>query len=173
MEVAAIRPWLSPNLDRREGSAEDPRRRDPRASSRRRGSSRAADRRWQGRVDVVASYDVAVRSASTSYSIPSVVVLRQYERRDFKAPKFSKRLLMLRDNFRCQCVCRADMPQTGRDAAAAAAWIFRRDIPWRRVAAAATWIVRGGRVVDVRWGLASRGSNVAPRNIHAAPAAVP
>jgi len=57
---------------------------------------------WQGRVDVVASYDVAVRSASTSYSIPSVVVLRQYERRDFKAPKFSKRLLMLRDNFRCQ-----------------------------------------------------------------------
>merc|ERR1719181_2426377 len=57
---------------------------------------------WQGRVDVVATYNIEVRSASESFKIPSVVVLRQYEQRDLKKPKFSKRLLMLRDGNRCQ-----------------------------------------------------------------------
>ena len=36
---------------------------------------------WQERVHVVSSYDVRVRSASASFAIPSVVVLRNYEKR--------------------------------------------------------------------------------------------
>ena len=65
---------------------------------------------WQERVHVVSSYDVRVRSASASFAIPSVVVLRNYEKRGAeKAPKFSKRLMMLRDGYRCQ-YCKDSFP---------------------------------------------------------------
>lgn len=65
---------------------------------------------WQERVHVVSSYDVRVHSASASFAIPSVVVLRNYERRGTdKAPKFSKRLMMLRDNYCCQ-YCKGAFP---------------------------------------------------------------
>ncbi len=65
---------------------------------------------WQERVTVVSSYDVRVRSASASFAIPSVVVLRNYEKRGAeKAPKFSKRLMMLRDGYRCQ-YCKDSFP---------------------------------------------------------------
>lgn len=57
---------------------------------------------WQGRVDVVATYDAEVRSASAAFEIPSVVVLRNYEARSTRAPRYSKRLLLLRDQFTCQ-----------------------------------------------------------------------
>ena len=57
---------------------------------------------WQGRVDVVAEYDVAIRSASAAFAAPSVVALRNYEPRPIKAPRYSKRLLLLRDGYCCQ-----------------------------------------------------------------------
>ena len=58
----------------------------------------------------MSSYDVRVRSASASFAIPSVVVLRNYEKRGAeKAPKFSKRLMMLRDGYRCQ-YCKDSFP---------------------------------------------------------------
>lgn len=62
---------------------------------------------WQGRVDVVDTYEVCVRSAKISVDLPSVVVLKRYERKEYKPIRFSKRLLMLRDEFRCQyCAAR-------------------------------------------------------------------
>lgn len=57
---------------------------------------------WQGRVDVVDTYELSVRSARTSIDLPSVVVLKQYESKKSRTPQFSKRLLLLRDEFRCQ-----------------------------------------------------------------------
>ncbi|KAH8050819.1 HNH endonuclease [Aureococcus anophagefferens] len=57
---------------------------------------------WQGRVDVVAEYDVTIRSASAAFAVPSVVELRNYEPRSIKAPRYSKRLLLLRDGYCCQ-----------------------------------------------------------------------
>lgn len=66
---------------------------------------------WQERVDVVETYDVAVRSASATFEIPSVVVLKKYEPRGLANPRYSKRLLLLRDRYRCQ-YCMKRFPQS-------------------------------------------------------------
>lgn len=52
-------------------------------------------------VDVVAEYDVEVRSPSTTMKLPSVVALREY----YAAPKhvaFTRFNVFLRDRFKCQ-----------------------------------------------------------------------
>ena len=71
------------------------------------GRQDAAKAAWQERVHVVSSYDV--RSASASFAIPSVVVLRNYEKRGAEKAWFSKRLMMLRDGYRCQ-YCKDSFP---------------------------------------------------------------
>ncbi|KAJ8613498.1 hypothetical protein CTAYLR_002170 [Chrysophaeum taylorii] len=62
---------------------------------------------WQGRVNVVHTYEVLIRSATTSFELPSVVVLKQYERKVVKPVRFSRGLLFLRDEYRCQYCARA------------------------------------------------------------------
>mmetsp|Transcript_15913 Transcript_15913/g.56569 ORF Transcript_15913/g.56569 Transcript_15913/m.56569 type:complete len:207 (+) Transcript_15913:192-812(+) len=58
---------------------------------------------WEGRVDVLATYSGgAVRSARQSFELPAVVVLRTYERPPKNVPRFSKRMLLVRDGFQCQ-----------------------------------------------------------------------
>jgi len=54
-----------------------------------------------GQVDVVAEYDVEVRSPSTSVRLPAVVALRAYVRRRETPPLNRHNLLVLRD--RCAC----------------------------------------------------------------------
>jgi 5-methylcytosine-specific restriction endonuclease McrA len=53
------------------------------------------------RVDVVAEYDVSVRSPSTILKLPSVAALRSYIALP-RRPAFSRSNLFLRDRFRCQ-----------------------------------------------------------------------
>lgn len=57
---------------------------------------------WQGRVDVVDTYELVIRSASMTFELPSIVALKQFEKKEYKPIRFSKRLLSLRDEYRCQ-----------------------------------------------------------------------
>ena len=61
------------------------------------------------RVDVVAEYDIAVRSPSTEIRIPSVVVLKDYVKPQ-KRVAFTRFNLFLRDEFACQyCGAKGDL----------------------------------------------------------------
>ena len=53
------------------------------------------------RVDVVSEYEDVVRSPSTEFRVPSVVVLREYVK-PAKASVFTRFNLFLRDQFSCQ-----------------------------------------------------------------------
>lgn len=53
------------------------------------------------RVDVLSEYDKSVRSPSSEFRLPSVVVLRRYVR-PTKAAAFTRFNLFLRDEFSCQ-----------------------------------------------------------------------
>ena len=58
---------------------------------------------FQDRVEVLESYDLAVRSTNVVMRLPAVVVLKKYEpRKKVRPPRFSKRLLVLRDDNKCQ-----------------------------------------------------------------------
>ncbi len=64
---------------------------------------------WLERVDIVAEYDVAVHSPSTTIRIPSVVVLRDYVKPQRRVA-FTRFNLFLRDEFRCQyCGSRGEL----------------------------------------------------------------
>jgi 5-methylcytosine-specific restriction endonuclease McrA len=56
---------------------------------------------FSDRVDVVAEYDLPIRSPSASLKLPSVVALRSYVALPHR-PAFSRSNLFLRDQFRCQ-----------------------------------------------------------------------
>ena len=56
---------------------------------------------FSDRVDVVAEYDLPVRSPSITMKLPSVVALRSYIALP-RRPAFSRSNLFLRDQFRCQ-----------------------------------------------------------------------
>jgi 5-methylcytosine-specific restriction endonuclease McrA len=61
------------------------------------------------RVDIVAEYDQAVHSPTTSIRIPSVVVLRDYVKPQ-KSVAFTRFNLFLRDEFCCQyCGAKGDL----------------------------------------------------------------
>lgn len=55
-----------------------------------------------GRVDVVSEYDVAVRSPSCSFKIPSVIALKRYVSSCYKTPPLTRYNILLRDKFSCQ-----------------------------------------------------------------------
>ncbi|WP_373353418.1 HNH endonuclease [Pseudoroseicyclus sp. CXY001] len=64
---------------------------------------------WLDRVDIVAEYDERVRSPSTSFKMPSVVVLKDFVKPQ-KRVAFTRFNLFLRDEFRCQyCGSRGDL----------------------------------------------------------------
>ena len=64
---------------------------------------------WLDRVDIVAEYDEVVRSPSTVFRIPSVVVLKDYVKPQ-KRVAFTRFNLFLRDEFRCQyCGAKGDL----------------------------------------------------------------
>jgi 5-methylcytosine-specific restriction endonuclease McrA len=64
---------------------------------------------WLDRVDIVAEYDEVVRSPSTRFRIPSVVVLKDYVKPQ-KRVAFTRFNLFLRDEFCCQyCGARGDL----------------------------------------------------------------
>jgi 5-methylcytosine-specific restriction endonuclease McrA len=61
------------------------------------------------RVTIVAEYDAVVRSPSTEFRIPSVVVLREYVK-PAAWPAFTRFNLFLRDEFTCQyCGAKGEM----------------------------------------------------------------
>lgn len=64
---------------------------------------------WLDRVDIVAEYDQIVRSPSTSFRLPSVVVLKDYIKPQ-KRVAFTRFNLFLRDEFSCQyCGAKGDL----------------------------------------------------------------
>ncbi len=64
---------------------------------------------WLDRVDIVAEYDQVVRSPSTVFQLPSVVVLKDYVKPQ-KRIAFTRFNLFLRDEFSCQyCGARGDL----------------------------------------------------------------
>lgn len=56
---------------------------------------------WEGNVDVLAHYDVTVRSPSHEFKLPSVIALREYVPPPKKVP-MTRFNVFLRDGFRCQ-----------------------------------------------------------------------
>lgn len=56
---------------------------------------------WEDSVEVLHEYDQEVRSPSISLRIPSVVMLKEYQKPNFSV-KFTRWNLLLRDNFTCQ-----------------------------------------------------------------------
>lgn len=56
---------------------------------------------FQEKVNVVEEYDYEVRSGHASWRLPSVVVLKEYIRRDV-VPTFNRYNIYLRDDFTCQ-----------------------------------------------------------------------
>lgn len=56
---------------------------------------------FMDRVDILATYDVAVRSPSLTMALPSVVSLKSYVRSD-RSPAFTRFNVFLRDRFSCQ-----------------------------------------------------------------------
>ncbi len=61
------------------------------------------------RVNIVSEYDLAVRSPSQSFQIPSVVSLKNYVK-PAKYPSFTRFNVFLRDKFECQyCGASADL----------------------------------------------------------------
>ncbi len=56
---------------------------------------------FMDRVDILACYDVAVRSPSLSMALPSVVSLKSYVRSE-RTPAFTRFNVFLRDRFTCQ-----------------------------------------------------------------------
>ena len=64
---------------------------------------------WLDRVDIVAEYDHVVRSPSTVFRLPSVVVLKDYVKPQ-KRVAFTRFNLFLRDEFCCQyCGAKGDL----------------------------------------------------------------
>ena len=64
---------------------------------------------WLDRVDIVAEYDHVVRSPSTVFRLPSVVVLKDYVKPQ-KRVAFTRFNLFLRDEFSCQyCGAKGDL----------------------------------------------------------------
>ncbi|WP_118137984.1 HNH endonuclease [Oceanicella sp. SM1341] len=64
---------------------------------------------WLDRVQIIAEYDVTVRSPSTEIRLPSVVVLRDYVK-PARMAAFTRFNLFLRDEFTCQyCGSRGEM----------------------------------------------------------------
>ena len=74
---------------------------------------------FQGKATPLSSYDDEVRSASASFKLPAVVVMRHQvstrrKRKLFDAP--SRRAVLIRDGFRCQyCDARLTMATGTRD----------------------------------------------------------
>lgn len=64
-------------------------------------AEQAIKQMWEGNVDVLATYDVTVRSPSHEFKLPSVIALREYIPPPKKAP-FTRFNVFLRDEFRCQ-----------------------------------------------------------------------
>lgn len=56
---------------------------------------------WEENVDVLATYDVTVRSPNHEFKLPSVIALREFIPPPKKAP-FTRFNVFLRDEFRCQ-----------------------------------------------------------------------
>lgn len=58
---------------------------------------------FRGAVTVLSTYDINIRSPSTSMSLPSVIVLNRYVgRKGMGKPCFTRRNVFLRDRFTCQ-----------------------------------------------------------------------
>lgn len=57
---------------------------------------------FQGKVDVVETYDIALRSTSRSILAPAVVVLKHYWHGGERLAQFTRYNLYLRDHFECQ-----------------------------------------------------------------------
>lgn len=62
-----------------------------------------------GKVEVVETYDVEVRSPSVAVKVPAVVRLKGRARRPHQRVRFSRMNVALRDDFTCQ-YCRARLP---------------------------------------------------------------
>uniref|UniRef100_A0A7S0ZJU0 HNH nuclease domain-containing protein n=1 Tax=Timspurckia oligopyrenoides TaxID=708627 RepID=A0A7S0ZJU0_9RHOD len=54
------------------------------------------------RVEILATYDIHVRSANEVFPLPSVVCLKKFQKSVNQAPAFSRFNVFLRDNFHCQ-----------------------------------------------------------------------
>lgn len=67
----------------------------------------AVKQMWLDRVDVLAEYeDWEVRSPSTTFKVPAVLMLREYVKAG-RTVRFSRENLLLRDEYKCQ-YCGAD-----------------------------------------------------------------
>jgi 5-methylcytosine-specific restriction endonuclease McrA len=65
---------------------------------------------YSDRVNIVATYDIMVRSPSVIFPLPSVISLKHYQKSTHKPP-FSRFNLFLRDQFSCQ-YCSIRLPTT-------------------------------------------------------------
>lgn len=65
-------------------------------------SRRAMALMYLGKVDVLHSDGLVLRSASSAYNVPSVVRLRNHIRRPMPQLKLSRRSILARDNYTCQ-----------------------------------------------------------------------
>jgi 5-methylcytosine-specific restriction endonuclease McrA len=64
---------------------------------------------YEGRVDVVSTYDLEIRSPSMSMRLPSVIALKSYIDQN-RPPAFTRYNVFLRDKFSCQyCGARHDL----------------------------------------------------------------
>ena len=65
---------------------------------------------YQDKVDLVDTYDIALRSTSRSILAPAVVALKSYWRNADKPAQFTRFNLYLRDHFECQyCGAKEDL----------------------------------------------------------------
>lgn len=72
------------------------------------GFERTMRNHLKGRITVLETYDAELRSPSTTYRPPSVIMLKRYVKRP-KIVAFSRLNIFLRDDFRCQyCGTRHD-----------------------------------------------------------------
>ena len=69
------------------------------------GWRRAVTLVWRQKVDVVSEYEVAVRSPSSTLTLPAVVRVRRYVRAPRKSVRCSRRNVYLRDRGVCQYCC--------------------------------------------------------------------
>lgn len=65
----------------------------------------------QDRVDILEYYDQVVRTPTTEYPLPAVVRLRQYLRLMRRGAPFTRRNVLLRDQFTCQYCARTLPPR--------------------------------------------------------------
>ena len=56
---------------------------------------------WSDKVSVLEEYDIVARSEKLTWKLPSVVVLKEYIKRE-EWPVFNRYNIFLRDNFSCQ-----------------------------------------------------------------------